>query len=74
MGRHDLAARLDRAERRLAPADAVQVWLPIDDERDNRVRNVTTGETLAPAEVGRQAGWHILVRYVDGEDWRARRG
>ena len=74
MGRHDLTGRLDSIERRLAPADGVQVWLPVDDERDDRVRNVTTGETLAPAEVGRQAGRHIVVRYVDGEDWRARRG
>ena len=66
MDRPDLTERLDRAERRLAPADGVQVWLPVDDERDDLVRNTTTGETIVLAEMGRRDGRHIVVEYVDG--------
>ncbi len=66
MDRHDLTERLDSIERRLAPADGVQVWLPVDDERNDLVRDTTTGETLAPAEVRRRGGRCIVVEYVDG--------
>ncbi len=66
MDRHDLTGRLDSIERRLAPADGVQVWLPVDDERDDLVRDAATGKVLMPAEVRRRGGRCIVVEYVDG--------
>lgn len=73
MGRHELTSRLDIIERRLSPAGDWQVWLPLDDERDDLVHNAASGETLTSSAAARLSGRHIVVTYVDGEDWRTRR-
>ena len=65
-----LIGRVGRIERARRPSDW-HVWLPLDDERDDLVRHVRTGEVVARGEVDRRPGLDILVEYVDGPDWRA---
>ena len=70
MGRSDLVGRLRRVERARRPSDW-SVWLPLDDERDERDRHTATGEVATPDAVRARNGRDIVVRYVDGADWRA---
>ena len=65
MSRHNLTGRIDRIGRRLTPVDGVHIWLPLDDERDDLVRNTTTGEVLALVEVHRRDRGAIVVEYVE---------
>ncbi len=66
-----LAGRLERVERGLAARGGVHVWLPAAGELDDgRVRHVGTGEVMDRGGVDRRPGWHIVVAYVSGQDWR----
>ncbi len=67
-----LVTRVERIARGLAPAAGVHVWMPNDDEIDDGlVRHVRTGETIGRGEVDRRPGRHVVVKYVEGPDWRA---
>ena len=69
MRRADLAGRLARVERELAPRSGWQVWWSLedepDDERRDLVRNAATGEVAHPRDAARRPGRHIVVEYVE---------
>ncbi len=70
MARRDLAGRIERVERRRRPSDW-HVWFPLDDERDDLVRNAATGEVATPDVVRVRNGHGIIAEYVDDSDRRA---
>ena len=70
MARRDLAGRIERVERRHRPSDW-SVWLPLDDERGDRVRHTAMDEVATPDDVRVRSGHDIIVEYVDDPDRRA---
>ena len=62
-----LLGRVGRIERARLPSDW-SVWLPLDDERDDLVRHVVTGEVADPDVVRARDGRDIVVQYVDAAD------